>query len=422
MSDVGDRAARSRLLASLIVAVAIIAVGAVALAAIPGPTGVITACVAGNGDARFVDVQRGQRCRVRERRVRFNQRGRRGPRGRPGTPGTAGVVGAQGVAGATGAAGRDAGTIVDGGGCAAIQAAIDALPAGGGAVLVRPGLYVCGAPIVIDRDGVELRGSGPATLLDLGDHVNRPVIVLGQTLEVPTVTRRAIRVSDLSIDGNRAQQDHECSSGNCTAPGDYLRNNGVSLRRVEDVTVERVSVTGARSGGLVVELGSRRVTVRDFTASDGAFDGIAGYETEESLFTGLHLHDNLGAGLSFDIEFNHNAITDSVIEGSGDVGVFMRDSSDNLFSDLLIRDSDNHGLFLAQVEADTTKPASGNTFTGMLVAGSGQDSGKGGFGMRVNDASCVDNLVAATQFAGNRDGGVSEATPGLVTTSGTITR
>jgi hypothetical protein len=32
-----------------------------------------------------------------------------------------------------------------------------------------------------------------------------------------------------------------------------------------------------------------------------AFAGLAGYETEDSLFSDLHLHDNLAAGLSFDI-------------------------------------------------------------------------------------------------------------------------
>jgi hypothetical protein len=424
------RAKRLRLLVAVATALVAVAIAVFAYARIPTSQGVITACVARDGGVRFVDTDRGQRCRRGERRVRFNQRGRRGPRGLPGSPGAAGaqgLEGAQGTAGAAsaggaaGAPGRDAGTIVDGGGCSAIQSAIDGLPATGGAVLVRPGVFTCGAPIVIDRDHVALRGSGPATVLKLGDHGNRPVIVIGQTIENPTTTRHDVAVSDLSIDGNRAQQDYECSNGAC-AGGDFLRNNGLSLRRVEDVVVERVSVTGARSGGLVSELGSRRLTVRDFTVADSAFDGLAGYQTEDSLFTGLHLHDNAGAGLSFDIDFNRNVIGDSVLEGNGDVGIFMRDSSDNLFSDLLIRESGSHGLFLAQVDADTTKPASGNTFTGMVVAGSGQDPMRGGHGMRVNDASCVDNLVVSTQFVGNRDGGLSEATPGLVQTSATITR
>jgi hypothetical protein len=414
-----ERPARTpRLLVALLLVAATVAVVTISEASIPGPNGVITACVKRTGAVRFVDTQRGQGCRRGERRVRFNQRGRRGPRG---PAGSSGAPGTNGTNGANGAAGRDAGTIVDGGDCGTIQAAIDGLPAAGGGVIVRPGIYTCGGSIVIDRNNVSLRGSGPATVLKLGAHANRPVIVIGQTIEVPTTTRRNVQVSDLSIDGNRAQQDHECSNGPC-APGDFLRNNGISLRRVEDVVVARVSVNGARSGGLVPELTSRRLTLRDVTVSDSAFDGIAAYETESSTFSGLHLHDNAGAGLSFDIEFNSNQITDSVIENNGDVGVFMRNSSDNVFSDVLIRGSGSHGLFLAQVDTDTTKPASGNTFTGVVVADSGQNLAKGGHAMRVNDISCIDNLVVASQFVGNRDGGLSEASPGLVQTSAVITR
>jgi hypothetical protein len=338
--------------------------------------------------------------------------GATGATGLPGAKGDPGPGGPAGATGATGAAGRDAGTIVDGGDCAAIQAAIDGLPAGGGAVLVRPGTYTCGAPIVIDRDRVTLRGSGRSTVLKLGAHVNRPVIVLGQTIETPTTTRSDIEVSDLSIDGNRALQDHECSTGPCGVGG-YLRNNGLSLRRVADVLVQNVSVTGARSGGLVVEKVSRRVTVRDLSVTDSFFDGLAGYETEDSTFTGLSLYGNDGSGLSFDLRFDHNIVSDSVIAGNGDNGVFMRDSRDNMFAELEIRDSANHGLFLAQVDADTSKPASGNTFVGMVVSGSAN------FAMRVNDPSCVDYLVVGSQFIGS---GLSEASAGLVQVFGTITR
>lgn len=416
MSGAGGRASASRLLLACTVVIVAVGAAVIAYARIPTSSGVITACVARGGAVRFVDTEKGQRCRNRERRVRFNQRGRRGARGPRGLPG------GRGADGDDGAPGRDAGTIVDGGGgCAAIQAAIDGLPSGGGAVLVRSGAYVCSAPIVIDRDDVVLRGSGPATVLELGDHVNRPVVVLGQTIEVPTTTRRHIQVSDLSIDGNRANQEHQCSTSDCVG-SDYLRNNGLSLRHVEDVVVERVSVTSPRSGGLVTELGSRRLTVRDFTVTDSQFDGIAGYQTEDSLFTGLNLHGNAGAGLSFDIDFNRNEVNDSVIEGNADVGVFMRDSSDNLFSDVLVRDSGSFGLFLAEVLNEPAKPASGNTFTGMVVAGSGQDLTRGGYGMNVANDSCVDNLLDGVQFVDNRAGGLLESSPGLVQVGDVITR
>lgn len=299
--------------------------------------------------------------------------------------------------------------------CATIQGAINNLPPTGGAVKLRAVTYMCAAPIVIDRDNVCLRGQGPATVLRLADGANSPVLVLGQTLPIPAVVRRNICVSDLAIDGNRLTQPDECWGGPCS-PTNPIRNNGITLRRVADVRIEGVTVFSARSGGLVSELTSRRLTVRDYTSFDNHFDGLAGYETEESTFAGINVFNNLAAGLSFDIRFNNNHVSDATITGNGTVGIFMRDSQDNTFSNLQIRDNSQHGIFLAQVDTDPTKPAAGNIFQGMVVAGSG------GAGLRVNDASCVNNLVVGAQFIENAGGCISEATPGLVQAFGTICR
>jgi Right handed beta helix region len=325
-----------------------------------------------------------------------------------------------GGAGSTAPVARAA-TVATGRTCAEIQRAINALPRSGGEVRLRPTTYKCSASIVIDRDDVTLRGSGGATILRLADHANKPVLILGQTVAAPAVTRARIHVADLSIDGNRAQQDFECSGGPCSAT-DFLRNNGISLRRVEDVLIDHVTVRDARSGGLVTELGSRRVTVRDFTTFGNAFDGLAAYETEDSRFTGLYLHDNDGAGISLDIGFDDNIFDGGVLAGNKDVGIFMRDSVDNLFQGLQIRDSGSFGMFLAQVESDATKPAAGNTFVGLVISRSGRNESKGGAPIRVNDASCVDNLVAGAQFVANRDPGISQPFPGLVHEFGTIVR
>ncbi len=310
--------------------------------------------------------------------------------------------------------------------CEVIQRAIDRLAPTGGQVEVRSGTYVCTAPIVIDRDNVELRGEGTGTVLRLADGANAPVLVLGQTIPTPAVTRRNIHILDLVIEGNRLNQEFECWGGPCTATNP-IRNNGITLRQVSDVLIEHVTVSSARSGGLVSELGSRRLTVRDFTAFDNHFDGLAGYETEDSTFSGLYLYNNCAAGLSFDIRFNNNIVGDVVIHRDassecdpllpdGTVGIFMRDSRDNVFHGIQIRNSREHGVFLAQVDTDTTTPASGNSFSGLVVSGSG------GAGLRANDLSVVDNLVADSQFIGNAGGCISEVAPGLVQAFGTICR
>jgi hypothetical protein len=299
--------------------------------------------------------------------------------------------------------------------CEAIQNAINVLPPQGGEVFMGPGTFSCTNPVVIDRDNVKLRGSGAGTILRLADGANAPVLIIGQTLNVPTVTRSNITVSDLVIDGNRANQTFECLHGECSA-SNPLRNNAITLRRVSDVTIERVAVFGARSGGLVSELLCRRLTITNFASSDNHFDGLAGYETEDSVFTKLYLHHNLAAGFSFDIAFNKNLISDTVIADNGKVGIFMRDARDNVFHGLQIRNSGEHGVFLAQVDTDATKPAAGNIFTALMVSASN------GAGVRVNDLSCVNNSIVNSQFVGNSGGCISEASPGLALASANICR
>jgi hypothetical protein len=118
------------------------------------------------------------------------------------------------------------------------------------------------------------------------DGANSPVIVVGQTITPPTVTHHHIRIADLTIQGNREGQTEECWGGPCDTGGlTFIRNNGITLRRVSDVQIERVAVEGARSGGLVTEKGCQRITVHNFSSAQNEFDGLAAYETENSIFS-----------------------------------------------------------------------------------------------------------------------------------------
>lgn len=299
--------------------------------------------------------------------------------------------------------------------CTAIQNAINKLPSAGGEVLLTSGTYTCTHPIVLDKSHVTLRGRGTATVLRLADGINAPVIVMGQTENVPSRSIHFVSVSDLMIDGNRANQSSECMGGPCSDQFP-LRNNGISIRRCIDCSVQSVVVFGAMSGGLVTELGCRRLRIRDYTSYDNEFDGLAGYETEDSSFSGIYLYNNQAAGISTDIKFNNNKFFDVTITNNKTVGIFMRDSLDNSFTNLHISDSVQHGIFLAQVNHDPTTGATGNTFTGAVISRSG------GAGMIANDASCVNNMMVGAQFINNRHGCISEASSGLVENVGTICR
>lgn len=297
---------------------------------------------------------------------------------------------------------------------AEIQQALDILPESGGEVVLPPGTFEVRQPIVLQRDHQTLRGSGDATILRLADGANCPVIILGEPVNNPQSTVKHLRLSNFFIDGNRYQQQREL--WRLQGEGSDIRNNGITVQNVSDSLVERVACARCRSGGLVTTRDVRRLTVRDYTAFDNEFDGLACYQTVDCLFTELYLHDNPGAGISLDLAFNHNVISNAVLTVN-DLGIFMRESSDNQFHNISIRNSRHYGVFMAHTE----KPSEGgwqpvpqtecvhNSFTNLIASHCGNAA------FRVNNTTCTNNVIVQPQFHDNVQGGLSLARPDLVT-------
>jgi hypothetical protein len=156
--------------------------------------------------------------------------------------------------------------------------------------------------------------------------------------------------------------------------------------------------------------------LRDYEAFDNQFDGLACYDTEESHFSRLNLHDNPGAGISLDLNFNHNVIRDAVLTNN-DLGIFMRQSRDNIFEGVTINQSRHHGVFMAESGVSTASgwrllPGSvctGNAFKKLLITHCG------GNAFRVNDVGCTNNTLTDGQFLDNAQGGLSQVAPNLLT-------
>ena len=295
-----------------------------------------------------------------------------------------------------------------------VQSALDALPASGGEVILPAGRIEVRQPIVLRRDHQTLHGCGPTTILALADGANCPVIILGEPVNHPQKTVRYLQVSDLFIDGNRAHQQREL--WRLAGEGSQIRNNGITVQGVSDSTVEHLTAARCRSGGLVTTLGVRRLTVRGFEAFDNQFDGLACYHTVDSLFTELFLHDNPCAGISLDLAFNNNIIRHAVL-AANDLGIFMRSSRGNQFQDVSIFNSHHYGVFMAHVEqltphGLTAAPQTAcvqNSFTNLVASYCGSAA------FRVNNATCVENVLIGAQFANNDQGGLSLAQPDLMT-------
>ena len=284
-----------------------------------------------------------------------------------------------------------------------IQKALDSLPKAGGEVVLAAGIFEVAQPIILRRNNQTLRGAGAATVLRLADGANCPVIILGEPVNHPRHMVSHLRVAELSIDGNRLHQQQE--GWLCSGEGSQIRNNGITVQTVSDSTVEHVTTSRCRSGGLVTSHIVRRLSVRDFKAFDNQFDGLACYQTEESLFTQLYLHDNPGAGISLDLAFNHNVISNAVLTANN-LGIFMRASRNNQFLNVTIRDSRQYGVFIAQAETRTAlgwglaprTECADNLFNNLITTNCG------GAAFHVNNASCTNNIISCARIEGNLQG------------------
>jgi polygalacturonase len=300
-----------------------------------------------------------------------------------------------------------------GSGYRVIQQALDRLPAAGGTVVLAPGVYEIDRPLRLDRNGLALRGDGEATVLRLADQADCPVVILGPVKWQATAVVHDLSLADLVIDGNRSHQLMEGWVNPANNSG--IQNNGVMIQSASNVTVSEVVAAHCRSGGLVTANGVRHLTVSDFTAYDNQYDGLACYETEDSVFTRLDLHDNRAAGISLDLDFDHNVISDATLAGN-DLGIFMRQSSNNQFSNVVISQSRHDGVFMAQwvrltasgwVPTPQTECAD-NHFDGLDVHECA------GVAFRVNDAGCVRNVIEDAQFTDNARGSLVEPDANLV--------
>jgi parallel beta-helix repeat protein len=303
--------------------------------------------------------------------------------------------------------------------CAQIQTALDNAPPGAEVVL-SAGTYQISQPLLLRHNDLTLRGSGPGTILYLTDNADCPVVILGPPMNETKHPATHLRLADLVIDGNRKNQSVELwrSAGD----GSEINNNGIQVWNVADATVEHVVCCRCRSGGLVTA-GVTRLLVNGFDAYDNQFDGLACYQTADSRFDDLHLHDNLAAGISLDLDFHHNSISNAVL-ANNDLGIFMRDSQNNSFRGLTISKSHNHGVFMAQTAAPTDKgwqlspdtQCIGNQFEDLVV------NDCGGKAFQVNDASCTNNMISGAHFLRNLLGGLGEPAANIVSIKALVDR
>lgn len=242
---------------------------------------------------------------------------------------------------------------------AAIQAAIDACEAaGGGIVFLPPGTYLFTGTnrLVIDRDMVWLKGAGiGTTILKLGNGISTanmtsaPNFILVAGYSDPQAFVEHVFISDLTVDGNRANQTYTTVSTAAinmytnydggifraevtgwhspNAPGqEAVCIHGVNCQRSYITachTSDSPEVQGARFSGQVI--GSSAGCSINNHHSDGCLSGVVMWQMEMGTVTGCT--DKASTTYGIDIEDSIGiAVTSNAVEEAQLSGIRFAES------------------------------------------------------------------------------------------------
>lgn len=239
-----------------------------------------------------------------------------------------------------------------------IQSAVNALTE---VILTSPCIYNVTSTIVL-RSNTILRAYPPdlQAVLRLADGANQAVILIGNNLEIgnsaPLMTNVIVR--DIAIDGNKAAQSSEFTTGK-----PWLRNNGIDVRYVSGLSIDNVYIHDARSGAIVVSWDSSLVSITSSLLTTSFFDGVALYTSTDITVSNCNLQGNVAAGISIDNNLVNTAFQNCNVHNNGDVGIFQRWATNITYSNCQVYSNGNHGAFLSWNSPTTGTGVTNTLFT-----------------------------------------------------------
>lgn len=259
-----------------------------------------------------------------------------------------------------------------------MQAAIDALPSGGGKLRLSEGTFDLAAAVSVDQDSVKIEGGG------IGVTTVRTTAAAIQAFDFGdgTTTRNDLSISSLTIDTTVTK-----------TAGAAVRFNKCSRVRMQDfhiashyigIDLQTVTIAHIERGYIVNTVPTNGISVRiDGSGNDHFLSQlIADAPTASEPFAGLRILKSSATWIA-DCDFIHQSYGLLVDPQSGDAveWLFVRDSA--------FDSNDLNGIFINPAAGGTVK---GGTFIGCWTA-TNTDSG-----MVVGSTGTIDGL----RFVGHR--------------------
>jgi len=187
-----------------------------------------------------------------------------------------------------------------------INAAITALPAAGGEIVILDGTYNITATIDVTKDNVSIVGNGNATILKrmFNSSVAEGVITL--------TGRSGCKIANLQVDGNRGSYTN-------------YNNYGISLSSSSDNTVTGNTCNNNSNYGIFLSSSSDN-TVTGNTYNNNSNYGISLSSSSDNTVTGNTCNNNsYGISLS---SSSDNTVTGNTCSSNGN-GIYLGSSSNN---------------------------------------------------------------------------------------------
>jgi parallel beta-helix repeat protein len=227
-----------------------------------------------------------------------------------------------------------------------LQAAIDSLSEHGGVVFVPAGRYIVSRSIEIRVDGVTLMGEGMgATILQLRDGVEDEITGIVRTTKGEI--SRNITVQDLTIDGNRQNQD----SDQTHHYGFYSGVNPDQPHTDEDITCHRVEIMNCSGYGFDPHEVTTRLHLIDCISHHNGIDGFTLDACVDTVVRGCIAYANDRHGFNLVTNTHSSLITENTAHNNSSNGFTVQNGShaNQLVNNTAYRNAEN-GFMLVSVD------------------------------------------------------------------------
>ncbi len=260
-----------------------------------------------------------------------------------------------------------------------INAAITALPATGGEIVILDGTYDITAKIDVTKNNVSIRGNGNATILKrmFNSSVKEGVITL--------TYRSYCKIANLQVDGNKAS----FTNGN---------NYGIYLYGSSNNAVTGNTCNNNNSG-IYLYASSNNNTVTGNTCNDNGYGIYLYASNNNNTVTGNTCNDN-GYGIYLYASSNNNTVTGNTCNDNG-YGIYLISSNNNNTVTGNTCNDNGYGIYL--ISSSNNNTVTGNTCN------------DNGFGIELYNSSKNNAVTSNTCNNNNRGIGLSLSSNNAIT-------